>query len=256
MTSAVDVVNIALAEIGSQSTISSFQEDSAEANAAALLYQPKIDALLRAAPWAFARKQVFLTQLKAVLIDGVLQTDLPPQPWYYEYAYPSDCIRVRYLLPNFNYSSSGISIPPTTATSLMPFLGWNGEPIRFQIATDLDADDNTIRVLLTNLYQAQAVYTSRIDNPDLWDPSFLQAATSYLGVWFIQALARDRGGLRDQLGIMAGVLKQARADDGNEASTSMDNTPDFILARGAGGTTANLNFIGYEPLAWPGGTLL
>lgn len=257
MTSPVDIVNIALASFGAQSTISSFDEGSPEADAAKLLYGPKINALFRAAPWAFARKQIYLTQLKALIIDGVLSdtADRPPQPWYYEYQYPSDCIKIRYLLPNFVASDSGVSIPFTTGPGVQfPYQVWDTTPIRFQRATDLDADGNQISVLLTNVFQAQAVYTCTVDSPDLWDQSFLDAATLYLGTWLLQALAQDRAGFRDMISVTNNILSGARAVDGNEQIVSTENTPDWLLARGAGGPTANLNYIGWEYLAWPDGT--
>ena len=49
------IVNQALGQAGTQSTISSFNEGSPEADVAALYYSTKIDALFRAAPWNSTR---------------------------------------------------------------------------------------------------------------------------------------------------------------------------------------------------------
>lgn len=254
MTSPVEVVNIALAEIGIQHSISSFNDTSTEAKVAKLLYQPKIDALFRAARWNCARKQGNLTLLKAVSIDGVTSTDPPPRPWYYEYLYPADCLAARYLIPDYNVAGD-INPPLTTAEVLSSYM-WGIGSVPYAVANDTVSTKPT-RVILTNLQNAILVYTFRVDDPTQWDPQFLAAATSFLGSWFVNALGRNRTLAGDEGAIARDMIAQARISDGNEGSTTADHSPDWLRIRGinAGFVTDTRYLNGWDPLAFPGGSV-
>lgn len=259
MTSPVDVVNIALIEIGvSRTQVSSINpsDGSTEADVASIMYRPKIEALSRAAHWNCLRKQESLALLKASVIDGEASDNPPPRPWQYEYAYPVDCIKARFILPfwNNNYTGTPFTTAPNISTVLL-----QGPPVKFAVATDRDAEGNTVRVILTNMPQAIMVYTADfINSPDLWDPHFLAAATATLGVWFINALNRSRGLLQDQVSIATNIIAQARISDGNEGLTSADHIPDWLRVRKRTGADvgAGYYFAGWDSMALPGGTLI
>jgi len=258
---AVQIVNIALAEIGAQAQVSSINpsDGSAEGNAASLLYHPKIDDLHRAAHWNFARAQTSLTMLKAAAgtpENPTGTTPSSPQPWQYSYAYPPDCLKARYIIPVFTNSSA--QIPFTTADNMAPPNYGLDAAVKFIVGTDFDAMNNRVRVIFTNMSNAQLVYTARIDDPNLWDASFVQAASAYLGAWFVNALARNRGLYKDQMELAMGVVQKARATDGNEGPSAMDHTPDWIRARGASPAYlgAGSYFYGWDSLAWPSGSYL
>jgi hypothetical protein len=229
-----DVINIALTQAGIQASISGLGENSAEAQAANILYTPKVQSLFRAANWNFARKQLSLTQLKAATINGVLSTNPPPVPWLYEYAYPSDCMRARYIIPYFNVSGD-IQPPLTTAVSpLIPAL--MGEPsIQFIVSQDTDSSGNPVKVILTNMQNAILVYTQDITDPGMWDPAFLDAATAYLASWLTNALSRNRAQLGDLISITKEIVADARRTDGDEGPTSADHLPDWMAVRGFSG---------------------
>jgi hypothetical protein len=259
----VTLVNMALAEIGAQASVSSINpsDGSAEGNVASLFYQPKIDDLHRSAHWNFARFQAPLTLLKAA--QGTPEnptgttTLIPPQPWTYSYAYPSDCLKARYVLPTLSVSGYG-GVPFTTAdNNATPVYGQN-IAVRFAVAVDTDALGNKVRVIMTNISQAQLVYTCRITDPNLWDPSFIQAATSYLGAWFVNALARNASLHKDQMQTAMRVVNNARVTDGNEGPMTMDHTPDWITIRGAApaGFNHGVFFYGWDYLATPGGSFV
>lgn len=258
MVSAVDICNQAFMMIGEQTTIQQLtpSDGTAAGNAAAALYQTKINALFRAAPWGFATKQVFLTQLRSVIAsDGSLSDDPPPQPWLYEYAYPSDCIRGRFILPNFGSTSSAIPLTTYQNTSYINQF-WMGGPIAWKLGLDTDpSGEDDVKVILTNQPQAQLVYTRQVDNPNLWDAQFINAATTYLGVWFLNALSRNAQGFRDQIALAMDIIRQARVDDGNEGNTTVDNVPDWIRIRGGGWPTATQANFGWDRLEWPGQVL-
>lgn len=265
MTSEVDVCNMALDNIGARYSITSLNppQPPPNANLVARHYQPKIDALHRAAHWNFARKQATLTLLKAARgtpenPDGTA-LPIPPIPWQYEYGYPSDCLLMRFLIAN----------PPNAAGSDMPFLGGGayGTPLwpyvpgyKFVVAVDEDASGNQIKVILTDLEFAQGVYTARIKNPDLWDPQFLLAASATLGAWLVNPTSGDGSMLKGQIEIASSIITQARVSDGNEGQTSTDYVPDWMLVRGAGAyggaSDSGQYFYGWDSLGFPGGVIV
>lgn len=259
---AVTIVNAALAEIGAQASVSSINpsDGSAEGNVASLLYNIKIDDLMRAAHWNFTRYQAPLTLLKAA--KGTPEnptgttTLIPPSPWVYSYAYPSDCLKARYILPIF--PTVGGQVPFTTAdNTAIP--GYTSDfAVRFISGTDTDANGNKVRVILTNMSQATLVYTSRITDPNLWDPSFVQAAISYLGAWFVNALARNAALHKDQTQTAMAIINKARVTDGNEGPVTMDHMPDWIRARGSSPAYSGAGgfYYGWDYVAWPNGSQL
>lgn len=234
MTSIVNVVNLALLEMGNRVQINSLNDNNPAANAASLFYTPKTQALLRAAPWAFCRKQALLTQYKASLVNGVVSTDPPPQPWNFEYLRPADCLRARFLVPFLSQTDSG-SVPLTTAPNFVYPAACADTRTPFVDAMDTDANGNPIKVILTQLPQAQLVYTVDLSQfPDMWDAMFLSAETAYLASYFLNALAGDRTAMAQQIVIAKGLLDSARAMNASESITSMDHTPDWMIARAGG----------------------
>jgi hypothetical protein len=232
MASEVDIVNRALITIGAQSTVSSIRpsDGSPEASVAAILFDPTRDSLLRAATWNFARKQTFLAQLKSASDTN----PTIPQPWQYEYGYPSDCIKCRYIL-NAVAQSQTSSVPLMSAVGNVGVSVDYGHPVKFEIATDTDASGNPTRVILTNQYQAQLVYTARITNPDIWDAEFQEAMVMSLSAKLVPALSLDMALYKACMQAAQMIIDQARIDDGTELVSNADHTPDWMSARGSSG---------------------
>jgi hypothetical protein len=254
----VDVVNIALTEVGvSQTQVSSISpsDGSTEADVAAILYRPKLTALARAAHWNCLRKQAPLSLIKSAIVSGQISSDPPPRPWLYEYALPQDCLKARFILPLWNQVFTGV--PFTTSEQVVPiFVG--GPPVKFIVTTD-KVGGEVKRVILTDMPQAIMVYTADfIDNPDLWDSHFLAAATATLAAWFVNALNRSRSLLQDQIAIAANVVAQARITDGNEGLTSADHMPDWMAARQRRAPFIGGGFYyqGWDALGFPGGSVI
>ena len=227
----VNVCNLALAEVGQRVQIASLADQSPAANAASLFFTPKTQMLLRSANWAFARAQSTLTLYKSVLVAGAASTNPPPQPWQYEYLYPSDCQRLRFLqptLPGANQTTPPLTTTPNSYFSYPP----TPTGVPFVEGADFDPNGNPIRVILTNMCLAQAVYTRDLSQmPDLWDTLFLSGVTALLGSYFINALARDKVQMEQQIAIAKNVLDQARAADANESISNTDHIPDWLRAR-------------------------
>lgn len=233
MAAPVDVTNVALSQIGQQVQISSFDDNTPAARAASLLYTPTLQMLARAAPWDRFRAQIALTQIRAAVINGVTSDDPPPSPWLFEYAYPSDCLKARFLQP------SPLPVEPGVPLTTAPNAGFVGQSvptnIPFVVGTDNDAGGNPISVILSNLYQAQLIYNRDLTQvPDLWDSLFYQAATATLGAYLINALARDASQMAQQIGMAKSILDQARAQSANESISNADHLPDFIAIRSSG----------------------
>jgi hypothetical protein len=257
---------MALDSIGARYSITSLDPPAPAPNAVMVArhYQPKIDALHRAAHWNFARKQQALTLLKAAkgTPENAAGTTLPipPFPWQYEYAYPSDCLLMRYLLCN-PQNATGSNLPVFGGGVAATPLLWGWQPAgRFVVAVDTDASGNQIKVILTDVEFAEGVYTARIVNPDLWDSQFLLAGTATLGAWLINPTSGDGEMLKNTIAIVAGIVNQARVSDGNEGVTSTDHVPDWMAVRGVTGLWAFNEmagaYYGWQGLALPGGGLI
>jgi hypothetical protein len=266
MTSPVDVCNIALAEIGAKAEVSQISPpDGSQASIiCARLYQPKIDALSRAAHWNCLRAQDALNVVMARRgtpenPNGTTILE-PPWPWLYSYGYPTDCLAARFILPK----------PPQATPTGVPIFNigtfFYGNNVcegghKFAVGTALDQDGNRIRIILTDLEYAQLVYTIRVTNCDLWDPHYLAAATSTMGAWLVNPTNRNADLAKQQYAVASAIVAEARVSDGNEGFTSSEHLPDWMAVRGPGsGFGAGVDFEGYfqnwSSLALPGGPLI
>lgn len=216
------IANLALSGIGTRSSIASLNENSAEARTCRLHYELARDDLLRAAHWNFARRQVAL----ALLRDATKSPPDPvPQPWLYEYAYPQDCVLMRYLMPLF-LSTPGV-VPGTVSTP-----NFTGPPVRFILSSDQDANGNDIKVILTSQNQSIGVYTKRITDASLFDSTFVLAFSALLASRIAIALTGDKKLAVTQFQIAQGHVAKAQAMDGNEGIKVQDVQPDWIKVRG------------------------
>lgn len=236
----VTLCNIALNQIVGRSQITALTPPSPPNNVAAQvmsqIYALQRDAIFRAAHWNSARRQADLPLLKAAQgtpenPDGtVLPT--PPIPWLYEYGYLSDCLKVRFVIPQITSALAG-QAPIMTNVGISQIRPVNTS-MPFVPAIDTDANGNQIKVILSNAPRAQAVYTARITNPDLWDPTLQNAVIGALGAWACAPVNGSMDRQKMAIAMAQGLLQQARIDDGNEGITSADIIPDWMQVRNAG----------------------
>ncbi len=244
MTSAVNIANRALSKLGTQKTISDFTGSSPASVQCGLWYDTVRRALLRTAPWGFARQQLVLTQMGDAFPD---QTS--PYPYLYMYAYPADCLKLRYVLP----------VPPSTTTQTpVPSGTVNFLPLRprrdcrFIVAnnpTSTGGADPTItnqRVILTNVPNAIGVYTYNAIDPNQFDPLFEVGLISALAAELVMPLSGNAGMVQSFRQDAEDKIMRARAADGNEAIPKTDHTPDWIATRMVGGYDYNP----YQPDGW------
>lgn len=268
ITSPVQLCNVSLSLIAARAQVQNISpSDGTKAgDACALLYQMVVDGYSRAAHWNCLRFQSGQTNavyppplqlLKAAPGTPEWQADNailpPPQPWIYEYALPPDCLKARFLVPQF--VQQGVSPPLTTAGGLiLPRIGRN-PAIPFTVALDLDAFGNEQQVLLTNLRQAQLVYTRRLTNISLWDSQFVEGVAAALAVWLSPMLNGSAGLTQAAMGIAKSKLDAARVSDGNEGPQVEDHVPDWMAVRNAGGWVRpmGLTCAPWDAFGFPGG---
>lgn len=242
MTSVADICNQALAEIGARATITSLDDPSKEAAACKIFYDSCRVQLLRAVHWGFARMTQPLTEL------GNLQAGTSVYPWAYKYAYPADCIRLRYVLcqPPTGYT------PPVGESLFFNSFQMPSRDNRFLVS-----NDGTQRVILSNVQNAIAVYT--FDNTDLdtWDSFFGNAMNSALAARLAIAISGNVGMKQQFEAEAAQSIIDARVADANETLSSTDHTPDWIRARGVPAYAGPIGvyglgmwYQGYDTGAW------
>lgn len=246
------ICNKALLSIGARTTIASLDEESNEAEKCRLLYTDTRDEVMQKAHWNFAKKTAVLGLLKSAPgtpsnPDAATEwsDEFPAPPWLYEYSYPSDCLMIRFLVPQVQTGVTGV--PLTTANGGMyPYV--MGPAQRFEIASDL-VDSVQRTVILTNQYQAIASYTLRVTNENLFSNSFTDAFSAALAAKLAMALTGDKELSKIQYTLANQYLMEARATDGNEGLTVIDQQAEWILARDNDGVQGYGYWIApYSPL--------
>lgn len=144
--STVQIANFALSKVGTDSTIESLTEDSAEANACNLWIGHARRQALSAFNWTFSR---FRTTLAT-------HGDDPPDEWTYRYAYPVDCVKARF-----------IENPVGKTADAVPF--------------DVEQSDDGTKSILTDMVDAKLIYTKDVTDPGLYTEYFIELLATILG---------------------------------------------------------------------------
>lgn len=267
-----DIANQALDAAAVDFTIGDLQEGTRPAQVVLRWYGQCLRQLLRSANWSFARKTADLTLLADSTGNTPNVGTVVPQPWVYEYQYPIDCMKLRFIPWNLNNQAAlqppgNIQIPQTPALAgigQQPLTGQRIRPAKFQLANDPNyppqmgqnwwetqgAGNIGSTVILCNVRMAQAVYTAFIPTPSVWDALFREAMVAYLSSQIALPLAKDkRFGLQirvQQIAILKQKLTEARMADGNESTSSSDIAVDWMRNRTSGGSL-------WSNGAWGGG---
>lgn len=193
-TTDVDICNRALSRLGTRATISALDENSTEARTAYIWYAATRDVLLRSHDWNFARRRVILAEQGSA-----------PAGWSFRYAFPTDCVRLLRI------------------ASALP----HRDSVRFEVA-----GDSTSRFVLCDEPAAEAVYTARVDDPNLYDAGFASALVDQLAAHIAYPITQKTE-IAVRLAQMArAALADAMAADVNEAvGAEGDRIPDWIAAR-------------------------
>ena len=259
-----DIANRALDAAGIDYVLGDISDGSREAQVCLRSYGECLRQLLRASHWDFARKCEPLT----LLADASGQTpNVGSQviiPWLYEYRYPPDCLKLRFVpvnpfanqstpVPPGNIQPPNPSAPIVGGLGQTPYPGTRLRPSRFLVATDPNfaapagqmtwetqgASPQSQTVICSNVQNAQGVYTGLMLYPSNWDSLFRAAMVAYLASEVALPLAKDKKfGMtlrRDNIAIVKSKLDQARLSDGNEGFYSSDIRVDWMSARYTGG---------------------
>lgn len=292
MSSPSDIVNQALDQIGNPNWIADLEDGSKEATVALRHYGTSLRQLSRSAHWNFLRKRASLTLLNDATGQTTAQQTaaggpvtvgtgtVGMMPWVYEYAWPIDCCKARFV-PATVFNGSGppqgnISLP---SNPLMSGIGTNPFyqqiPSRFVVSNDAvpnlvgspsdwtqipDTSTTmgqglaTQTVILTNQQDATLVYTALITYVDQWDPLFRQAFVSLLASYMAMSLVPDRKQAvtirEEMIKIVKTSLDQARKTDGDEGFTDVDHVPDWLRVRNSGGFGGGWNGLGVLNYGW------
>lgn len=169
ITSPADVVNLALAGIGHTDRIGSIYEGSKAAKQALDIYSQTRDEMMRTVDYGFAARNVDLLLLKSAPAGGYVPpnpwsgANNPPIPWMFEYAYPSDCLKIR-----------AIKAQPIFV------LDYDPQPVVFNITND-SFYTPARKVVLCNVQNAMMVYTGQVTDPTTWEADFVEAFAAELG---------------------------------------------------------------------------
>jgi len=228
MASAVDLCNRALDDIGARSNIASLTEPSASALACQRNYDPLRRLLIRTAPWNFTRKQLALTQV------GSATTGNCPFPWMYSYAYPSDCLKFRYMLQiptGWPFPTTPDGVPQTGVADTFSYYPVSRRA-KFLVSSDQDSNNIPRTILLTNLNQALGVYSWDCQDVNLFDSAFSEALVALLAEKLVMPLTGNVQMKGSWLQLAKDRVMEARVMDGNEGLPTTDHVPDWIQVRG------------------------
>jgi hypothetical protein len=187
VTTAADIVNRALQEIAAQATVTGVNptfDGSAAGNAAGILYNGVVATILREQDWEFARREGI----------GLTLTGNPPLAgWGFEYAYPSDCIRL-------------LQVMPSTFTPNDP------QPVRWSVGEDV-VSGSPAKVILTDQASAGATYISNTMPETLWDSIFTEAVVRMLASELAMALGGRPDFSEKMLQISGGLVQSGGGKD-------------------------------------------
>jgi len=217
MASEVDICNLALSNIRAGS-INSLTQSTLQAQICRLKYPILREQLLRDAPWQFARK-----------LEALAVTTIDLFNWSYAYAYPSDCLKIRVLILNYEQYGQGDANRTTLYRDEIYQLQPDADT---QIKYRVFNQDGT-KVIAANEPDLRAEYTVSVTDPNLFDSLFVQTLSHLLASEIaIPIVGTEKGRqLRsDELQIYDTYLKAAISADSDE-QYEVQTESDFIKVR-------------------------
>jgi hypothetical protein len=166
--SPADLCNNALARMGYKLRIGSLYDGSAAAKKFLDTYSQTRDELLETYDYDFSERTTVLTLLKSAPPTGYFPPTNwdpavnPPFGFAFEYAFPSDAIKIRTVKPQSYFA-----------------LNADPQPHSFQLANDNNYTPGQ-RVVLCSVANAVAVYTGQVTNPTTWNVSFCELLSAAL----------------------------------------------------------------------------
>ena len=195
MPSETEICNLALSHIGNL-TINTFSDPSQEARKCKIYYPLARDYVLHDHDWGFAERRESLALMANFDFPG----------YDYAYQYPADCIKARRI------------------HTLSPF------PVDYAVVAAPGLSD---RLVVTNQADAILVYTAKLTDPNIFDPSFVVALSYKLAADLAQPLTKNLKLQEAMLGMYTVFLSRAKTVNSNEAEKTENRAQSnsFLLAR-------------------------
>lgn len=217
MASEVDIVNLALGNIGDTATVSSIDppEGSAQAEHAARFYPIARDSLLEMHTWGFCTKRTSLALLSTTV-----------EQWKYVYQSPPGVL---------NYLSILAPDAPDDYSQAFPMaytqqgIVNNGQGIYTPQPFEVETLQDGTQVIYTNQEEATLRYTVSVTDPTLFSPLFIEALSHYLASKLAGPVLKGEVGraeAKGQLQIFTAIMARAAvSDSGQRRITIKQSTP-------------------------------
>ena len=259
------VVQQALDAAGIDYLLGDIENGERPAQVSLRAYPECLKQMLRAFHWAFARREAPLLLLADASGNTPnVGTFVVGNQYMYEYAFPTDCVKLRYI-PQNQYSNPGVptdniqppnpSSPIVTGIGQPPYGPRRIQPARFVVSNDVNYPPPAVpgqpswettgvspqgrTVILTNVQNALAVYTYLCLYPSVWDSLFRMALVAYIASEIALPLHTDKKlGLEirnQQIAIAKEKILEARTASAREGWNSADIPVDWMRTRNVGG---------------------
>ena len=224
------ICNMALVSAGARTQIASLDEASTAARTCKLFYENTRDELLAEAQWTFANKFVTLPLITSLPgapgnndtgSGTVWLPEYPAPGWLYQYGYPTDCITLRFVIPQGQW---GYWLAQAQTDG--PWQGLQRIAVPFFIT-----NSEGLPVINTNAQQAIAAYTLRVTNPAVYPQDFSQALAGRMAARIVIPLAGDKVLAQGAFNAANDIVARVRAQNANESMDVIDNIPDWQKAR-------------------------
>lgn len=165
MSSEVDIVNLALSNLGDSATVDSISppDGSVQAGKAATLYPIARGQLLQRFPWSFATRRAALQ---------AITNTAQPTSWLYSYTKPSECLLIQAIYPE-DYT--------------------NDAQNRF-VEYEVETLASGAEVIYCNCEAAQIKYTKLVTDTTVYPPLFVVALARLLSAMLAGPLLRGNTG--------------------------------------------------------------
>jgi hypothetical protein len=197
--SEVRISNMALSNIGTDSTIESMTEDSAEAKECDLWYHFSRLQALAANNWSWARRRLTLAAHSIAPPSGV---------WAYSYQYPSDCVAFREI-----ENPAGVT----------------ADSVPFEIEASGTSYDS--RSILTDRDTAIGIYTFDQQNVTMFSAFFIEMLAFALASHVAFSLTGKRELRKEMIESFQSMARIAPAADANERVAPPPRDTDWIRGR-------------------------
>jgi hypothetical protein len=198
----VDICNLALSRLGDEATVSSIDppEGSVQATHCARFYPMALDACLDEHYWSFCTVRGSLALLSAAPAFG----------WTYAYAEPNKCNDI-----------IGIYLPGAPDDK-------NPQPF------EVEALDDGTTVIYTNVQNAAARYTVRVDDPAKYPALFVDALVLRLMAYLAGPVVKGMEGVKMSqscLQLHLVMLAKATESDTSQRKVTLTHNPEHLRVR-------------------------